>query len=237
MRAGQPSVRSWVMSPHPAWPARLLQWTATSRGSRNRTCLVVLRGSAPWLWRSCGLRLRIEGGPFLSSSWGVGSRGRQAGVSRSCPAPPRLETGSPCGVPAVSSGFMQQGPDRGVETLCGPAPAPAWPSDPLGLLPSGQGWDKATGTGHNWMAVLAGTGAVRDHAGLCLPPWLCPHPSRRGPHHFSMSVTVTAVVAGIPRGLTAFTSELYTRNLPAPRGALPGGLLCPGEALPELSAL
>lgn len=31
-------------------------------------------------------------------------------------------------------------------------------------------------------------------------------------HHFSMSVTVTAVVAGIPRGLTAFTSELYTHG-------------------------
>ena len=165
------------MSPHPAWPARLLQWTATSRGSRNRTRLVVLRGSAPWLRRSCGLRLRIEGGPFLSPSWGVGSRGRQAGVSPSRPAP----RGWRQAAPAVSSGFMQQGPDRGVVTLCGPAPAPAWPSDPLGLLPSGEGWDKATGTGHDWMAVLAGTGAVCDHAGLCLLPRLCPHPSRRGP--------------------------------------------------------
>lgn len=74
--------------------APLLQWTATSRGSRNRTCRVVPRGSAARLWRSCGLRLRIEGGHLLSPSWGVGSRGRRAEVSSS-PGPLEAGDGQP----------------------------------------------------------------------------------------------------------------------------------------------
>lgn len=49
-------------------PLALLQWTATSRGSRNRTCLEVLCGSSPWHPHFCRLSLRIEGGHFLSPS-------------------------------------------------------------------------------------------------------------------------------------------------------------------------
>lgn len=84
--------------PAPACHALFLQWTATSRGSWNRTRLEVFCGSALWPPCSGRLRLRMEGGHLLSPSWGGGGRQREAGRSK---PPGGWGQGAPARIPAA----------------------------------------------------------------------------------------------------------------------------------------
>lgn len=86
--------------PAPACHTLFLQWTATSRGSRNRTRLEVFCGSAPWPPCSGRLRLRMEGRHLLSPSWGGGGRQREAGRSE---PPGGWGQGAPARLPAASA--------------------------------------------------------------------------------------------------------------------------------------
>ena len=62
-------------------PVPLLQWTATSTGSWNLTRFEVLGSWVLRPGRSGWLRRRIDGGHFLSPSWGEGGEQREAGGS------------------------------------------------------------------------------------------------------------------------------------------------------------
>lgn len=221
--------------PAPGGPATpLLQWTATSRGSWNRTCLEVLCGSVPWPRRPLGLRLRMEEGHVLSSSWDWdGSRGKRAGVSSS-PRPRGLETGclgqDPCHRLSVYREGRAVGDQTSVKTPCRPALSPPFQPQPAGLTPgAAPGWgglNKATRAGHNQMVVLVvpPTWSVTWRAGSPVLPLPLTDPDRVG-NSLHVSIMTTRMVAANIRGGLSRT-ELPYKTSWGPGTPCPGPPLC-----------
>lgn len=126
----RPSQRCWdtvslCALPTPPLPGLapctpLLQWTATSSGSWNRTCLEVLCGSAPGPWCCSPLRLKMEGGHFLSASCYGGKRESEPPPAQ--PFPLEAGDGRPPPGSLPPPGFMQRDPLW--EPALGPQPQP-----------------------------------------------------------------------------------------------------------------
>lgn len=142
-----PPVRSWAVwlptpRPMPARRALSLQWTAASGGSRNRTRLEVLCGSALWPRRCGRLRLRMEGGHCLSPSWDRGGRQREAGRSEPLGAGDKVPwPGSLLPLPGL---YRRPGVGNPLGGACRPhgrvpPVAPAWWPDPRGWYQPRQG--------------------------------------------------------------------------------------------------